>query len=218
MTSIAENIRALLKELPHSILLEAAAKNRTPEEVNEAIEAGVHIIGENYIQEAEAVAHRVLGRARFHFIGHLQTNKVKKAVRLFDMIETVDSLKLAREIDKRCAALQKVMEILIEINSGREPQKNGVLPEAAENLIHEAARLKHIRIRGLMTMGPFTGDPELARPFFKETARLFNRIAQAGIKDVNMDLLSMGMTNSYRIAVQEGANIVRIGTLIFGPR
>jgi len=198
--------------------LVAAAKTRSPEEVLEAIEAGVEIVGENYVQEAEAV-HEVVGKnARWHFIGYLQKNKVKKAVGIFDMIETMDSVELAEEIDKRCGHISKVMPVLVEINSGREKQKSGVLPENTEQLIKEISSLEDVKVMGLMTMGPRFGNPEDARPYFVETRKIFENITKLNLPNVEMRYLSMGMTNSYRIALQEGANIVRIGTRIFGER
>lgn len=218
MSTIRENVRAILEELPAGVELVAAAKSRTPEEVLEAVEAGVKIIGENYVQEALKAFHVIGRRARWHFIGHLQKNKVKKAAEIFDMIETVDSLELAEEIDKRCAQADRMMPVLIEINSGREAQKHGVLPENAERLIKDSAVLSNLKVKGLMTMGPFSGDPENARPFFKETKKIFDRVKDLRFPGIEMTYLSMGMTNSYRIALQEGANLVRIGTKIFGPR
>jgi len=215
---IKDNIRELLKELPPGVELVAAAKNRTPDEVLQAVEAGVKVIGENYVQEAEKAGAAVGGKAAWHMIGHLQKNKVKKAVALFDMIETVDSVELAREIDKRCAEAGKVMAVLVEVNSGREAQKAGVLPEDAEALIREISRLPAIKVMGLMTMGPRFGNPEDSRPYFVITRRLFDRIKALEIPDVEMKYLSMGMTNSYRVALEEGANLVRIGTRIFGER
>lgn len=215
---IEENVKAILKELPPGVELVAAAKARAPEEILRAVEAGVHSVGENYVQEALA-AFKVVGRrVKWHFIGHLQTNKVKKAIEVFDMIETVDSIKLAQEIDKRCAQKNKIMSVLIEINSGREPQKYGVLPEEAEELIKEISKLKNMKIQGLMTMGPFSGNPEIARPYFVETRKLFERFRELNLPDVEMRYLSMGMTNSYMVAIEEGANLIRIGTKIFGPR
>jgi len=216
--SIKDNIRQLLDELPPGVELVAAAKNRTPDEVLQAVAAGVKFIGENYVQEAETAAAAVGGKAACHMIGHLQKNKVKKAVALFDMIETVDSVELAREIDKRCAEAGKVMPVLVEVNSGREEQKAGVLPENAEALIREISRLPNIKVMGLMTMGPRFGNPEDSRPYFVITRRLFDRIKTLEIPDVEMKYLSMGMTNSYRVALEEGANLVRIGTRIFGQR
>ena len=215
---ILENVERILRELPTGVELVAAAKSQTPEKVLEAIEAGVRTIGENYVQEA-AVHFAALGsRAVWHFIGRLQTNKVKKAVGIFDMIETVDSADLAQEIDKRCRALGKMMPVLIEINSGEEEQKAGVRPAGAEALIREIALLSNVKVRGLMTMGPFEGDPENSRPYFRITREAFERIKALAIPGVEMNILSMGMTNSYRIALEEGANMIRIGTKIFGPR
>ena len=215
---IEQNVSQILSELPAGVELVAAAKTRQPSEILEAAEAGVKIIGENYVQEAERAYEAAGNRVKWHFIGHLQKNKVKKAVRIFDMIETVDSSELAREIDKRCTQIGKVMPILIEINSGREEQKAGVLPEKAEQLIREISAYQNIKVMGLMTMGPFAGDPEDSRPYFVETRKIFERIDQLQLPNVDMRYLSMGMTNSYKIAIEEGANIVRIGSKIFGER
>jgi pyridoxal phosphate enzyme (YggS family) len=215
---IKENIQQLLNELPAGVELVAATKDRTAEEVLQAVEAGIDIVGENYVQEAEKAYGVVGNRARWHMIGHLQKNKVKKAVALFDMIETVDSVDLAREIDKRCAKIGKVMPVLVEVNSGREEQKSGVLPENAEPLIKEISRLPNIKVMGLMTMGPRFGNPEDSRPYFVITREIFDRIKALKLPDVEMRYLSMGMTNSYHIALEEGANLVRIGTKIFGQR
>ena len=215
---IRENSQKLLKELPAGVELVAAAKTRTAEEVMAAVEAGIKIIGENYIQEAEAIYPAIGNKAHWHFIGHLQKNKVKKAVKLFDMIETVDSVELAQEIDRRCARMGRVMPVLVEINSGREKQKSGVLPEKAELLIKEISSLVNIKVMGLMTMGPRFGNPEDSRPYFVTTKKIFERIKALAIANVEMKYLSMGMTNSYPVALEEGANLVRIGTLIFGER
>jgi pyridoxal phosphate enzyme (YggS family) len=216
--SIKENVAQILAELPPGVELVAAAKAKTAADILEAAEAGVRIIGENYVQEAAAKFALVGRRVIWHFIGHLQTNKAKKAVEIFDMIETVDSADLAREIDKRARAAGKVMPVLVEINSGEEEQKFGVSPGEAAELIRQAATLPNIKIEGLMTMGPFEGDPEDSRPYFKTTKRLFDEIQGLGLAGVEMRYLSMGMTNSYRVAIEEGANMVRIGTRIFGPR
>ena len=197
----------------------AAAKTRTPEEILEAVEAGVKIIGENYVQEAMR-AYEVVGRkAKWHFIGTLQRHNVRrKTVEAFDMIETVDSLTIALEIDKRCGQVNKVMPVLIEINSGREEQKSGVLPEDSERLVREISTLQNIKVMGLMTMGPRFGNPADSMPYFVETKRVFERIKRLNLPNVEMKYLSMGMTNSYKIAIEEGANIVRIGSKIFGER
>jgi pyridoxal phosphate enzyme (YggS family) len=137
---------------------------------------------------------------------------------MFDMIETVDSLEIAREIDRKCAQIGKIMPALIEVNSGREPQKSGVLPEDVEQLIRETSSLRNIKVMGLMTMGPHFGNPEDSRPYFAETKKIFERIERLKLPNVEMKYLSMGMTNSYKVALEEGANIIRIGTKIFGQR
>ncbi len=216
--SISENIQRLLKELPAGVHLVAVAKTRTPDEIMQAIQAGVSIIGENYVQEAEQ-AYKVIGNlAQWHFIGHLQKNKVKKAAEIFDMVETVDSLEIAQDIDKRCAHIGKVMPVLIEVNSGREAQKSGVLPENVVSLAQSISKLSNVRLMGLMTMGPQVGDPEDSQPYFVTTKKVFEELKSLNIPNVEMKYLSMGMTNSYRIALEEGANMVRLGTLIFGER
>ncbi|MDH4218491.1 MAG: YggS family pyridoxal phosphate-dependent enzyme [Candidatus Aminicenantes bacterium] len=214
---IAENVKKVLEELPEGVELVAAAKTRTPEEILQAAEAGVKIVGENYVQEAQRAFALVGQRVKWHFIGHLQRNKVKKAVEIFDMIETLDSLELAEDIDKRCSRIEKIMPVLIEINSGREKQKFGIWPEDAEGLIRDAAKFSNMKIQGLMTMGPAFGNPEDARPYFVETKKLFDKIKALDIAGIEMKCLSMGMTNSYQVAIQEGANMVRIGMKIFGP-
>ncbi|MFH1381979.1 MAG: YggS family pyridoxal phosphate-dependent enzyme [Chloroflexota bacterium] len=218
MGLIQERVEELLSELPPDVQLVAAAKTRSPAEILEAIAAGVSIIGENYVQEAEAAGAVVGQQATWHFIGHLQKNKVRKAVRLFDMIETVDSVAIAVEIDKQCVRLGKVMPVLIEVNIGRERQKSGVLPEAVESLIKEISVLANIRVMGLMTIGPRFGDPEDSRPGFIEMKKIFDRIGKLHLPNVEMKYLSMGMTNSYKVAIEEGANLVRIGSKIFGER
>ena len=215
---IKQNVVQILSELPNGVELVAAAKTRSPGEILQAIEAGIKIVGENYVQEAEPAYEVVGNRAKWHFIGHLQRNKVKKAVKLFDIIETVDSVEIAGEIDKRCAQIGKVMPVLIEINSGREEQKSGVFPEKAEQLVREISSLQNIRVKGLMTMGPRFGSPEDSRPYFVETKKIFEKLKNLNLPDVEMKYLSMGMTNSYKIAIDEGANIVRIGSKIFGER
>lgn len=196
----------------------AAAKTRQPQEILAAVTAGVEIIGENYVQEAERAYEVVGNRVKWHFIGHLQKNKVKKAVRLFDMIETVDSLEIAREIDKRCAQIGKIMPVLIEVNSAREKQKSGVFPEEVAPLVREMAALPNLRVEGLMTMGPDSANPEDLRLVFAETRKTFDRISQLNLPGVEMRYLSMGMTDSYKIALEEGSNIVRLGSKIFGER
>ena len=214
---IKQNVAELLATLPDGVELVAAAKARTPEEILEALEAGIRIIGENYVKEAKEVHELIGDRAKWHFIGTLRKHNVRKTVlEIFDMIESVDSLEIAREIDKRCAQIGKIMPVLIEVNSGREPQKSGVLPEDVERLVREIAGLKNTKVMGLMTMGPRSGNPEDSRPYFAETRKVFQRLKAQKLPNVEMKYLSMGMTNSYQVALEEGANIIRIGTRIFG--
>ena len=216
---IKENVRRILAELPDEVRLAAAAKTRTPEEILEAVQSGVRIIGENYIQEAKRAYELVGKKAEWHFIGTVQKHNVRgRMVEMFDMIETVDSAEIAAEINKRCAQIGKVMPVLIEVNSGREPQKSGVLPEDVGPLIEAISAFKNIKVTGLMTMGPRFGNPEDSRPYFAETRKIFERMKQVNLPNVEMKDLSMGMTNSYRIAIEEGANIIRIGAKIFGER
>lgn len=215
---IRENVKEILKELPEKVELVGAAKTRSPQEILEAIDAGLGIIGENYVQEAERAFQIIGQKVKWHLIGHLQSNKAKKAVQIFDMIETVGSMKLARAVDNACRKEGKIIQVLIEINSGEEPQKAGVMPGEAISLIREISELKNVRIMGLMTMGPFAGEPEDARPYFQKTKSIFEEIKVLNMPDVKMEFLSMGMSNSYRVAIEEGANLVRIGTKLFGQR
>ncbi len=216
MGKITQNVQKILRELPSGVQLVAVAKGRSLPEIQEALSAGATIIGENYVQETLVVQPETGHRARWHFIGHLQKNKVKSAVGIFDMIETVDSTELAVDIDKRCRQAGKIMPVLLEINSGRELHKSGVLPEAAIDLVKQIVILPNIKVQGLMTMGPATANVEAVRPWFKLTRQLFEDIKQRDFQEVEMKYLSMGMSDSYLIAIEEGANLVRIGRGIFG--
>jgi pyridoxal phosphate enzyme (YggS family) len=218
MSSIAENCHRIRASIPEHITIVAAAKTRTVEEVAEALDAGITDIGHNYVQEAEPMVAELGDRARWHLIGHLQKNKAKKAAPVFDMIETVDSLALAELLERRCAMIDRTMPILIEVNSGREPNKTGVLPEDVDELVRSIAPLEHLRVQGLMTMGPQFGDPEDARPYFRATKAAFDCLAAADVPGVEMRILSMGMSNSYEVAIEEGSTMVRIGTKLFGER
>jgi len=215
---IEDSVKRILAQLPPGVTLVAAAKTRTPDEILCAVAAGITMIGENYVREAREAFAIIGKKATWHFIGHLQKNKVRHAVEIFDMIETVDSMDLAERIDRACAALGRTMPVLIEINSGREPQKAGVLPEEAEDLIREMSSLERVSVHGLMTMGPRFGDPEEARPYFRKTKDLFDQIGKENLANAKMQVLSMGMSNTYNTAIEEGANMVRIGTGIFGKR
>ena len=191
----------------------------TSQEIEEAIEAGVENVGENYLRDVKKVYPEIGERVKWHFIGILDKQKHdlfrRKNLLIFDMIETVDSLELAEELARNCKKIGKVMPILIEINSGKEPQKSGVLPENAVELIKKIAVLENVAVQGVMTMGPRMGTPESFRPYFKKTKKVFEQISRYQIPGVEMKYLSMGMTQSYKVAIEEGANIVRIGTKLF---
>ncbi len=223
MTSTADKVKEIISSLPENVLLVAAAKNRSPEQVKSVLLSGVTAIGHNYIQEALEMKMALEGLdppspVKWHLIGHLQRNKAKRAVELFDMIETIDSLRIAEAVNRHCSHAMKNMPVLIEINSGRESNKTGVDPEKVSDLARQiAAEFPFLKIQGLMTMGPRFGNPENARPYFQLTKALFEHLAAASIEDVEMKYLSMGMSNSYIQAIEEGANIVRIGTKLFEP-
>ena len=215
---IKQNTKEILNRLPEGVELVAAVKGRGANEILQAIEAGVRIIGENYLQEALEAVEAVGRKVTWHFLGHLQKNKVKKAVEIFDMIETVDSFGIAKEINKRCRQISRIMPVLIEINSGREPGKFGVFPESALALIKQILDLRYLKVMGLMTMAPYFDNPEDYRKYFKATKKLFQDFKTLDLPAVEMKYLSMGMTESYQIAIEEGANLIRIGTGIFGRR
>ena len=217
-STIIENVQKIMMSLPEHVTLEAAAKTRTAAEAAAAMKAGVQVLGYNYVQEAATIKAQLDVDVEWHFIGHLQKNKVKKAVQLFDMIETIDSADLAMLVDEHCRLLGKTMDVLVEVNSGRESQKAGAAPEHVESLIRQISLYENIRVKGLMTMGPWVDDPETLRPFFRETQQLFQHIRSLNLSNVEMTVLSMGMSDSYRIAIEEGANLVRLGKVLFGPR
>jgi len=215
---VGESVRRTLETIPPGVVLIAAAKTRTAAEVEAAIQAGVTHIGYNYIQEAIPIIQTIGDRVSWHMIGHLQRNKARLAVQHFDMIETVDSWRLAQTLDRHSANVGKKMPVLVEINSGRESNKTGVPPDDVVALVQRMRELEHIHVEGLMTMGPRFGDPEDSRPYFKATKAVFEHLAAVDLPNCSMKYLSMGMSNSYRIAIEEGANIVRIGTKLFGER
>ncbi|MCL5408757.1 MAG: YggS family pyridoxal phosphate-dependent enzyme [Candidatus Omnitrophica bacterium] len=216
--SIAENIEKILSEVPEGITVVAAAKTRTIEEIQQAISAGIKIIGENYVNEA-IEKFRIFGKTvEWHLIGHLQTNKIKQAIDIFDMIETLDSLKLADKLNKEMEKLKRKMPVLIEINSGQEENKNGILPEDIEEFMGKISCFEYVEVLGLMTMGPAVKNLEDIRPFFRLTREILEKISRKNPPNIKMKYLSMGMSDTYKIAIEEGANIIRIGSLIFGPR
>jgi pyridoxal phosphate enzyme (YggS family) len=201
------------------IRLVAVSKTFPPEAIRQAIVAGVSDIGENYIQEARDKFEALQGTAvKWHFIGRLQTNKAKQAVRMFDLIHTLDSYKLALELDRCARRLHKIQPVLIQVNVAGEATKAGVAPEEALSLVRQAAALENIAVKGLMTMPPYFNAPERVRPFFGALRQLRDRIRHEEIANIGMEELSMGMTGDFEAAVAEGATLVRIGTAVFGER
>jgi pyridoxal phosphate enzyme (YggS family) len=196
----------------------AVTKTVDDDRIMEAIEAGVDIIGESYVQEAKRKIEKMGRRIEWHMIGYLQSNKAKYAVKLFNMIHSVDRIDLAMELNRRAGAQGIAMKILIEINTGAEKTKSGVPYEKAMQLVRDISSLDNLSIQGLMTMAPWFDNPEDARPYFKVLRELRDRIIDAGIPRVEMRELSMGMSGDYEIAVEEGATIVRVGRSIFGDR
>ncbi|PWB73828.1 YggS family pyridoxal phosphate-dependent enzyme [candidate division GN15 bacterium] len=201
---------------PASVTILAVTKTHPAEILRQAVAAGLTDIGENRVQEAEGKFAQTGHIARFHLIGHLQSNKAKKAVRLFDVIQSVDSPGIALEISRRAGEVGKTIECLIEVNSSGEPQKFGVLPPEVIALAGEIGRLPNIKLTGLMTVGPLTDDPSQIRAAFRQCRELFEQMKAEISRDIAV--LSMGMSGDYPIAVEEGSTMIRIGTLLFGER
>jgi hypothetical protein len=222
LTLIKARIRAAALRAnrdPARVRLIAASKTVSCDGIREAVVAGITAFGENYIQEARSKIESV-GRTdiSWHLIGHLQTNKAKYAVRLFDMIHSIDSLNLAREVDKRAGKEKKVLPVLIQVNIAGEASKSGICPADAISLVREIATLENLSVRGLMTMPPYFNEPEKVRPYFRELKNLQAIIRKEKIPAIRMEELSMGMTGDFEAAVEEGATMVRIGTAVFGVR
>jgi pyridoxal phosphate enzyme (YggS family) len=209
---------AKARRRPEDIKLLGAAKSQPVELVQAAIAAGVGLIGENYVQEAKDKIEVISDPVEWHMIGHLQRNKAKVAVEVFDVIESLDSAALARELDKEGAKRGKRVRTLIEVNLAGEESKSGIAKQQVKSLLEEAGRLAHITVEGLMTVPPFRENPEDVRRYFRELAELRAKLGDLGLPNVALKELSMGMTHDYPVAIEEGATIVRIGTALFGPR
>jgi len=204
---------------PETIRLVAVSKTVPTNRVRQAIQAGVAILGENYVQEARTKFNDLATYpVSWHFVGHLQSNKAKYAVRLFDLIHSVDTFKLARELNKQSHKINKVQEVLIQVNISEEASKSGVDVEGTYNLLKDISLLENLSVKGLMTMPPYFNAPEKVRPYFAALRRLRNRLEQQGLLNVSLIELSMGMTGDFEVAIQEGATLIRIGTAIFGKR
>lgn len=227
-TSIAENIAGIRRRLneaaaragrdPGSIRLMAVSKTVEPQRVRLAIDAGITVLGENYVQEAREKIPLIGRGVEWHMIGHLQTNKAKYVVHLFDWIHSVDRQELAVELDKRAGQAGRTLNVLVEVNLSGEASKSGADPAAVPDLVRRIAALPHLQVRGLMTMPPYSDRPETSRPYFQSLRGLRDEIRAAAIPNIVMDDLSMGMTDDFEVAVEEGATIVRVGRAIFGER
>jgi pyridoxal phosphate enzyme (YggS family) len=228
MASIRDNLLMVLDRMdqaakragrdPEEIKLVTVSKTVEPARIREAIEAGVTILGENYVQEARRKIEEIGHGIQWHMIGHLQTNKAKYAVSLFDYVHSIDGISLAREIDRRAAQKGRRVRALVEVNLSGETSKFGIDPEDVMELIQHVASLKHISIEGLMTMPPYFDDPERARPYFVGLRELRDRVRREKIEGLRMDELSMGMSGDFEAAIEEGATMIRVGTAIFGER
>jgi len=228
MLDIAENLARVRDRMeaaarrsgrdPASVRLVAVSKTVDAERVRQAIDAGAKILGENYVQEAQKKIEVLGHEVAWHFIGHLQTNKAKVAAGLFDFIHSVDSLNLAQELGRRAKLLGKVLPVLLEINLAGEVTKFGAQEKEILLLAEKLSEMEGIEVKGLMTMPPFFEDPEASRPYFGELRKLGERLAEEKIPRISMEELSMGMSNDFEVAVEEGATLVRVGTAIFGPR
>lgn len=217
---IAENVAALRSAVePKQITIVAVTKTQSPERIRQAVSAGLSILGENRVQEAaEKITLLADLPVQWHLIGHLQTNKVKQAVGLFSLIQSVDSLKLATEINRHAAAVGKIQDILMQISVVGEESKFGIEPAAAATLAAELDAMPHIRLCGLMTIAPYFDNIEQTRPIFRQTREIFDRLRTNVTAPEHFRWLSMGMTHDYAVAVAEGANMIRIGSGIFGER
>jgi hypothetical protein len=223
LAKIQSTYKTIRRSVPAHVTIVLACKKRHSDEVRAVIEAGATDLGQNYVQEAESIIEALGDQAaavRWHMIGPLQKNKINKALRLFDVVQTVSSPKQAREIQKRAAVMGKLLSVCIEVNIGAESAKSGVTPERDDvvALAREIAPMENLRLEGLMTMGPFFEDPEAIRPYFRKTREIFDHIRSLGETGTDLSVLSMGMSDSYEVAIEEGSTMVRLGTIVFGPR
>jgi PLP dependent protein len=228
ISQISENYQRVLERIqtaaikagrnPAEIKLVAVSKTVPIAIVQEAVADGITLLGENRVQEAKQKFEVIGTKATWHLVGHLQSNKVKPAVSMFELIQSVDSVELAKEIDNRARQINKVQNVLVEVNTSGEETKFGLEPEGLIPMLEQIVSFPNIRVQGLMTIGPLAPDPELARPSFIQLRDLADKAKSAGLPNLEMQILSMGMTSDFEIAIQEGANMLRIGTAIFGHR
>ena len=203
---------------PNDITLLAVSKRIDSARIEAALATGVRALGESRVQEALLKAPHISGNVQWHLLGHLQTNKVKKAVEFFDMIQSLDGMKLVEAINRHAGACGTIQDCLVEVNIAGEKSKHGIAPENVEEFIAHAPEWPHIQIKGIMTIVPYEDDPELTRPYFRRMRKLFESLKRSRIPRTDMTVLSMGMSHDFPIAVEEGSTMVRIGTAIFGER
>jgi PLP dependent protein len=203
---------------PESVRLVGASKMVPVDRLRPAVAAGLTILGENYLQEAREKIAALDLPVSWHFIGHLQSNKAMAAVKLFDLIHSVDRPSLAQALNSAAAKINKLQDVLLEVNLAQEPSKSGVKPEDLENLLRTCTALFNLRVRGLMTMPPWFSDPEKARPYFQALRRRRDYLRSLTLPGVDLAELSMGMSGDFEVAIEEGATLVRIGTALFGHR
>ena len=218
---IAENYQRVRREIPDCVAIVVVGKMRTKEEILQAIAAGATDIGENYVQEAQQLCCGLgddAKRLRWHMIGHLQTNKIGRALQVFDVVQTIDSLEKAVAVNRIAGSMGRVIPVCIEVNIGGEVTKSGVGSEYVESLAREMPKLCYLSLEGLMAIGPIVGNSEELRPYFRKMRELFDKIKVLNLPGVNMRVLSMGMSDSYKVAIEEGSNMVRVGKVIFGGR
>ena len=228
MVDIADNCKRVMEGIadaaarsgrdPQQVKLLAATKTQPAPAVRAAVEAGVRLVGENYVQEAQAKKEAVGGMAEWHLIGHLQRNKARAALGLFSVIQSLDNLRLARILDREAQEQNCDVDVLMEVNLAGERSKTGVAEEGLVPLLREVSGLSRIRVKGLMIVPPFAEDPEASRPYFRKLRELRDSLNQLGLPNAALEELSMGMTHDYRVAVAEGSTLVRVGTALFGPR
>lgn len=228
MDDIGHNIRNVQQRIaqagqragrgPEEVRLVAVSKTVDVDRVRLAVRAGATLLGENYVQEAKKKIEQLGMEAQWHMVGHLQSNKARHAVQLFDTIHSLDNPSLAEELNKRAEAAGRKLKVLVQVSLSGEQTKSGVAPDNVEKFLRSMMPLPHLRVRGLMCMPPFFNEPELARPFFRALRELRDRLRELDLPGIDLEELSMGMSGDYEVAIEEGATLVRIGTAIFGPR
>ncbi len=228
MSSINENISSIKKDIvdvckasgrePRDITIVTVTKTIDLDSINKALECGLNTCGENKVQELIDKYEQLDKSIKWHMIGHLQTNKVKYIIDKVELIHSLDSIRLAKEIDKRAKNIDKIMDVLVQVNIGEEDSKYGININSIEDFLVQLKDLKNLRVQGLMAIAPYVEDPEEVRSLFRQMKNEYDELKSIKAQNINMNYLSMGMTNDYKVAIEEGSNLIRIGTGIFGNR